>query len=135
MVTSTAFITESSLHTDPADALAQVQRIYQQQIDHLRGAMQRFVAGETPAEPVRACYPYVRVHITSVARAATQLAYGFIEGPGVYETTLTRPDLFAGYYLEQLRLLRANHGVELEVGLSRQPIPMAASIPKCNTTC
>jgi|GEM_PF-5800099 len=28
-------------HTDPADALAQVQRIYQQQIGHLRAAMQR----------------------------------------------------------------------------------------------
>ena len=26
-------------HTDPADALAQVQRIYQQQIGHLREAL------------------------------------------------------------------------------------------------
>src|SRR5690606_15026099 len=50
--------------------------------------------------------------------------YGFVEGPGRYETTLTRPDLFAGYYREQLRLLRASHGVELEVGLSSQPIPI-----------
>ncbi|MBS0390422.1 MAG: AMP nucleosidase [Proteobacteria bacterium] len=124
MASSPTLITDPSFHTDPADALAQVQRIYQQQIDHLRDAMQRFVAGETPAEHVRACYPYVRVHITSVARAATQLAYGFIEGPGVYETTLTRPDLFAGYYAEQFRLLLASHGVELEVGLSRQPIPI-----------
>ncbi|MBS0608955.1 MAG: AMP nucleosidase, partial [Proteobacteria bacterium] len=83
MASSPTLITDPSFHTDPADALAQVQRIYQQQIDHLRDAMQRFVAGETSAEHVRACYPYVRVHITSVARAATQLAYGFIEGPGV----------------------------------------------------
>ena len=116
--------TEPTLHTDPADALAQVQRIYQQQINHLRDAMQRFVAGETPATPVRAFYPFVRVQTTTVARAATQLAYGFVEGPGRYETTLTRPDLFAGYYLDQLRLLRASHGVELEVGISGQPIPI-----------
>ena len=44
-------------HTDPADALAQIQRIYQQHIGHLRAAMQRFVAGDTPPAPVRAFYP------------------------------------------------------------------------------
>ena len=41
-------------HTDPAEALAQVQRIYQQQIGHLRQTMQRYVAGGTPEQPVRA---------------------------------------------------------------------------------
>ena len=86
-------------HTDPAQALDQVQRIYQQQIGHLRDAMQRFVAGETPDNAVRAFYPFVRVHTTTVARADTTLAYGFVEGPpGRYETTLTRPDLFGRYY-------------------------------------
>ncbi len=116
--------TEPTFHTDPADALAQVQRIYQEQIGHLRNAMQRFVAGETPNGHVRAFYPFVRVQTTTVARAATQLAYGFVEGPGRYETTLTRPDLFARYYAEQFRLLRASHNVELEVGISNQPIPI-----------
>ena len=98
--------------------------IGQQPAQALRSAMQRFVQGETPAQPVRAFYPCVRVHTSTVARAATALAYGFVEGPGHYETTLTRPDLFASYYLEQLRLLRANHGVALEVGTSNQPIPI-----------
>ncbi len=114
----------STLHSDPDEALAQIQLLYQQQIDHLREAMQRFVAGETPDGPVRAFYPYVRMQTATVVRAPTHLAYGFVEGPGRYETTLTRPDLFAGYYREQLRLLRASHGVELEVGLSSQPIPI-----------
>ncbi|WP_103046172.1 AMP nucleosidase [Comamonas faecalis] len=113
-----------SRHSDPAAALAQIQHIYQQQVAHLRLAMQRFVAGETPSQPVRACYPFVRVHTHTVARAPSRLAYGFVEGPGHYETTLTRPDLFASYYLEQLSLLRANHGVDLEVGTSAQPIPI-----------
>lgn len=123
MVLSTD-ITESTFHSEPADALAQVQRLYQSQIEFLRDAMQRFVAGETPDSPVRAFYPFVRVVTTTVARAPTHLAYGFVEGPGRYETTLTRPDLFADYYLEQFRLLRASHGVDLEVGLSSQPIPI-----------
>ena len=111
-------------HTDPADALAQIQRIYQQQIGHLRAAMQRFVAGDTPPAPVRAFYPFVRVHTTTVARADNKLAYGFVEGPGRFETTLTRPDLFADYYAEQFRLLRSSHNVDLEVGTSAHPIPI-----------
>ena len=50
--------------------------------------------------------------------------YGFVAGPGVFETTLTRPDLFGHYYREQLRLLAKNHHVEIEVGVSQQPIPI-----------
>jgi AMP nucleosidase len=73
---------------------------------------------------VRACYPYVRVHTNTVARADSRLAYGFVAGPGTFETTLTRPDLFTGYYLEQFELLLRNHGVPLEVGLSNHPIPI-----------
>ena len=45
-------------------------------------------------------------------------------GPGRFETTLTRPDLYANYYLQQFNLLLDNHGVELEVGTSNQPIPV-----------
>ncbi|QDL39187.1 AMP nucleosidase [Rhodoferax sediminis] len=117
-------------HADPEAALAQVQAIYTQQIDHLRQAMQRFVAGESLPGHVRACYPFVRIHTHTVARAApdpaesTRLSYGFVAGPGRFETTLTRPDLYSRYYLEQFRLLLQNHEVELEVGTSTQPIPV-----------
>ncbi|MBB6578392.1 AMP nucleosidase [Comamonas odontotermitis] len=121
--TKPAFIAPTSHRTAEA-ALAQVQAIYAEQINFLRAAMQRFVAGETPAAPYRACYPFVRLHTRTVARADSKLAYGFVEGPGHYETTLTRPDLFDNYYAEQFRLLIANHGVELEVGTSNQPIPI-----------
>ena len=109
---------------DPAQALAQVQDIYRHSIGHLRDALQRFVAGETPAQRVRACYPFVRVRSDTVVRADSRLSYGFVSGPGTYETTLTRPDLFGRYYLEQFSLLLRNHGVALEIGTSTQPIPV-----------
>ena len=118
-----AFTAPTSHRTAQA-ALAQVQTIYSDQIQFLRDAMQRFVAGETPSAPYRACYPFVRMQTRTVARADSTLAYGFVEGPGHYETTLTRPDLFANYYGEQFRLLIASHNVELEVGISNQPIPI-----------
>ena len=117
-------------YTDPAAALAQVQAIYDQQTAHLRSAMQRYVAGDTLPGHVRACYPFVRIHTETVARATLeepdieQLSYGFVAGPGRFETTLTRPDLYGAYYLEQFRLLLQNHDVALEVGTSTQPIPI-----------
>ena len=114
----------SQRFSDPDAALAQVQSLYEAGLAHLRGAMQRFVAGENLPGHVRACYPYVRVHTETVARAASSLAYGFVEGPGTFETTLTRPDLFARYFREQFRLLGNSHSVELEVGTSSQPIPV-----------
>ncbi len=109
---------------DAAGALDQVRAIYDGSINHLRGALQSFVGGDDLAARVRACYPFVRVHTDTVARADSRLSYGFVSGPGTYETTLTRPDLFGSYYLEQFRLLLKNHHVSLEVGTSAQPIPV-----------
>lgn len=117
-------------YTDPVAALAQVQTIYDRQISHLRAAMQRYVTGETLPGHVRACYPFVRIHTDTVVRSTlasvdiSKLSYGFVAGPGRFETTLTRPDLYGAYYLEQFRLLLQNHSVELEIGTSTQPIPV-----------
>ena len=114
--------------TDPQEALAQVVLIYDSAINHLRQSMQRFVAGDDDGTRMRAFYPMVRIHTDTVLRSClpdtTRLSYGFVAGPGRYETTLTRPDLFHDYYLEQFRLLLQNHEVELEVCTSTQPIPV-----------
>lgn len=116
------------LFDDPVAAFEQVRAIYDSNIAYLRDCMRRFVAGETFTEHVRACYPFVRVHTDTVARADSRLSFGFVAGPGTYETTLTRPDLYASYYQQQFKLLLKNHGsngqVQLEVGASAQPIPI-----------
>ena len=111
-----------------SDALAQIQRIYGQSIAHLRDAMRRFVAGDDALGHVRACYPLVRVQTDTVSRQGNAegagLSYGFVAGPGRFETTITRPDLFQAYYREQFELLLQNHGVALEVCTSTQHIPV-----------
>jgi len=118
----------TSRHSDPVAALAQARKIYELSLAHLRKAMQRYVAGDTLPGHVRACYPFVRVQTDTVLRRSSadsaRLSYGFVAGPGKFETTLTRPDLFGDYYLEQFTLLLQNHQVELEVGVSHQPVPV-----------
>jgi len=113
---------------DPAAALERVRALYDASISHLRDHLQRFVGGENFASHVRACYPFVRIQTETVARADSRRSFGFVAGPGTFETTVTRPDLFAHYYLEQFRLLLKNHGrnqqAQLEVGISAQPVPV-----------
>ena len=113
---------------DPDAALAHARAIYDAGVTHLRHHLQAFLDGNVPGERVRATYPFVRVRINTVARADSRLSYGFAAGPGRFETTLTRPDLFADYYREQFRLLLRNHAVALEVGASEQPIPVHFSL-------
>jgi AMP nucleosidase len=110
--------------TNAEAAYAHAAAIYASGIAYLRQSLADYVAGHEPPGRVRARYPFVRVHTDTVARADSRLAYGFVAGPGVYETTLTRPDLFADYYREQFDLLLRNHGMPLEVGLSSTPIPV-----------
>ena len=114
--------------TDADAALAQVQALYLAQVSHLRQHLQAYIAGQVPATRVRAWYPSVRVSTDTVARADTRLSFGFVAGPGVYETTLTRPELFEDYLREQFKLLLRNHGVALDIGLGPQPIPVHFSL-------
>ena len=109
---------------EPIEALAHARALYEGSVGHLRRSLTALVDGTLPPGRVRACYPYLRVRTSASSRPDSRRAFGFVAGPGVYETTLTRPDLFGRYYSEQLRLLVRNHAVRLEVGLSEQPIPI-----------
>ena len=115
------------LHTDPDAALRQVQTIYQEAIDHLRAGFRRFLEEGSLPWPVRAHYPLVRIRTvvpTVHPRGESHSAFGFVAQPGVYETTLSDPFLFADYYRTQFALLLANHGVPLEIATSHQPIAL-----------
>jgi AMP nucleosidase len=108
-----------------ADAVvARVAEIYERNTAFLRRHFEAYLAGEVPAGRVRATYPFVRITTSSHALIDSRLAYGFVARPGVHETSITRPDVFAEYLREQIGLLMGNHGVPVEVGESDEPIPV-----------
>jgi len=76
-----------------AAAVARLEEIYQRNSAFLRAQFEHYIAGEPLAARVRATYPFVRITTASHARLDSRLAYGFVSGPGVHETTVTRPDL------------------------------------------
>nr|WP_258002360.1 AMP nucleosidase [Burkholderia sp. WAC0059] len=113
---------ESFAHAD--DAVARLSALYEASTSFLRDAFARYRRGESFERRVRACYPFVRIRTAVNTHVDSRRSYGFVAGPGVFETTITRPDLFGNYYREQLRLLARNHHVSIEVGVSGLPIPV-----------
>jgi AMP nucleosidase len=112
--------------TDAEAAVRAITAIYDGAVARIRDRFARFAAGERQGAPTfDACYPYLGIEI-----AAAQLmidarpSYGTLPYPGTYGTTLTRPDLFADYYREQIDLLLRFHGVPVHVGTSTRAIPL-----------
>ena len=110
--------------TDAAAAVARIAEIYERNVGFLRTTLEAYVRGEPLEARVRATYPFVRITTATHARLDSRLAYGFVSGPGIYESSVTRPDLFRGYFTEQIGLLIQNHGVPVEIGESEEPIPI-----------
>jgi AMP nucleosidase len=107
-----------------SSALAEVERIYAKNVNQLKSGFDAFTKGKKTSGRVRGYYPLLRLTVEKRIKSDSRLSFGFVHEPGLYETTLTRPDLFHHYYLEQITLLLKNHHGKLEVGESRTPIPL-----------
>jgi AMP nucleosidase len=110
--------------TDASRAVARLEEIYERNTGFLRERFEAYARGEPIAGRVRATYPFVRIVTDTFARLDSRLSYGFVSGPGVHETTVTRPDLFRAYLTEQIGLLIQNHSTPVEIGESDEPIPV-----------
>jgi len=110
--------------TDPAAAVTRLEQIYAQATDFLLGHFSAAVTGKRPGGRVRACYPEIRLTTTSFTKTDSRLAFGHVAGPGTYSTSVTRPDLFRNYLIQQITLLMASHGVPVTIGASDTPIPV-----------
>ncbi len=111
---------------DAGKALQWVSEIYQTNVHYLRHTFTEFSKGNMSIEDrARAHYPYVEITVKRGPINDKRLSYGFLNTPGTYRTTLTRPDLYHSYYLEQFSLLLKNHpDADLRVGVSSTPIPL-----------
>ena len=69
-------------------------------------------------------YPQLTLQFSGVGDPQDRSrAFGRLELPGTYTTTITRPDLFARYLHEQLALIAQDYEIEASVSRSRQEIP------------
>lgn len=115
---------EPESYTNAHAAVVALRKLYKRNTEFLRDAFHKVALGELPPQRYRAFYPELRLSTASFAHVDTRLAYGHVPIPGEYAATITRPDLFASYLEEQIRLLIKNHGVPVIIQESLTPIPL-----------
>jgi len=115
---------ERQSFTDAAKAVKALKGLYGRNTQFLRESFANLASNPDPQNRFRAYYPEVGVTIASYSQVDSRQAYGHMPSPGHFSTTITRPDLFETYLVEQLKLIMRNHGVPVVVSESDTPIPL-----------
>ncbi len=109
---------------DAGPAVDLLEMLYAEATEFLATEFTRTITKGHPGRRVRAFYPEIRLTVASFDKVDSRLAFGHVSSPGTYATTVTRPDLFRSYLIQQIALLIENHGVPVEIGPSDTPIPI-----------
>ena len=107
-----------------ADAVDRLTELYTQATEFLRNQFVATMGTDQPENRIRAFYPEVRFTTTTYASVDTRLSFGHVSEPGTFSATITRPDLFRNYLIQQIGLIIENHGQPVSVGPSDTPIPV-----------
>ena len=104
--------------------MAALETLYSNSVAHLRDAFAKAGRGDLPEKRARAFYPALRIQTESYDIHEPRQSYGYVSGPGVYQTSITRPDLFHSYLVNQINEVMGAHHADIEVGYSNTPIPI-----------
>ena len=116
--------------TDATAAVDRLTELYETSVDFLREKFAETMTRGMPECRFRAYYPEIRFTSSSHAHVDSRMSFGHVPTPGTYVTTVTRPDLFRNYLIQQIGLLIGNHDLPVSIGPSATPIPCA---PKLST--
>ncbi|WP_299727819.1 AMP nucleosidase [uncultured Tateyamaria sp.] len=109
---------------DARAAVAHLKVLYDQAVKFLCDQFMDAMQDGPPEGRIRAFYPEIRFTTTTYSRVDTRLSFGHVPNPGTYATTVTRPDLFENYLVQQIGLLITNHDQPVEIGYSNTPMPV-----------
>ena len=117
--------------TDPHKIVDEMSRLYDESVDALNASLLRFMKeGVPPDGEARSggafCYPELVLHYDPDGPPPPiSRAFGKLSEAGTYVTTVTQPELFRTYLVEQLSLLLGEYPVRVEVRRSASEIPYA----------
>jgi AMP nucleosidase len=135
---------------DPSEIVARLEQIYDRKISLIQRVFRDFLNEYRELEQLRgparqikklhmadrisrslkhACYPYLGLSVTP-AHIDLDMpnVFGICLYPGEYGTSITAPQLYREYLIEQITLLRQSHNIPFVVGVSKQQIPLAFAI-------
>ncbi|MBT9383939.1 AMP nucleosidase [Pseudooceanicola sp. CBS1P-1] len=120
--------------TDATAAVDRLQQLYDQAATYLREQFLTAMSEGRPAGRIRAFYPEVRITTTSFAQIDSRLSFGHVAHPGTHAATITRPDLFRHYLIQQIGALIHNYGVPVQIGPSDTPMPVHFAVANAGIT-
>jgi len=109
--------------------IGELDRLYNASVERLRADVSAFGRdGSLPSKTRRTdgsyAYPELVMRFMGGAQPEDRSrAFGRLNEPGTYATTVTRPAMFADYLRDQLELIGSDYEIELEARPSRQEIP------------
>ena len=109
--------------------IGELDRLYNASVERLRNDVMAFGRnGSLPSKARRGDGSYAYPELVMRFKGGDQpedrsRAFGRLNDPGVYATTVTRPAMFAAYLQEQLELIGSDYAIELEARTSTQEIP------------
>ena len=113
-----------------AGARAAIDRLvllHERAVAALRAALDRFLdGGPPPPAHERLSFRYAAIRVPyrpDGVPPVNRRAYAKFQRSGVYETTVTQPEAFRTYLMEQLTPLVEEYGATLAVGVGEQEIP------------
>ncbi len=116
--------TETRSFDDADAAVARIAEIYEASLARLKAAFDQVRQGREPG-PVPAFYPFAGFTVGHAnLNTDARHSFGILLEAGDYRATLTRPDLFADYYREQIAMVMRRHRIPVQVGVSHRPIPL-----------
>lgn len=110
-------------------AVEQLDTLFKASVTRLRTGIETYIStGNLPDPAMRGdgSYAYPEIHLSwsgITDSAEPQRSFGRLSAPGHYVTSVTKPSLFADYLAEQIDILVADYGVNIEVRAGRQEIP------------
>ena len=111
----------------PTEAVDRLAALHAQACTALTQALRHYLkTRERPSEAQRSEFRYPLLRLTYACQGevpSSTRAYAKMESQGTYSVTVTHPDAFRGYLLDQLGPLMSDFTVTVEVGLSEQNIP------------
>lgn len=119
-----------ALCDSPTEAIALLEKLYQEQIELITARFARYAKGDlSDGDREQGVYPMISVEIPAAqATETSNLASGRISDINCYSTTISQPTLYRSYLLDQLERINRIFTAKIHVGLSDTPIPLAFAI-------
>ena len=107
-------------------AVDRLAALHQQATSALRSALKQYLKDRTSPGADRCAFRYPELRLTYHCQGevpSSVRAYAKVQVPGTYAITVTQPEAFRNYLLDQLRPLMSDFTVTVEVGPSQANIP------------